>query len=650
MNTRSYFAILAGLLLFAYQLPGQVLVLPDDPGIKYTGRIDLSNPQKPAFGFSGVTINCKFSGTSIKVRFSSETTSNYYFYSIDESKPVKINLAKPTTNYLLSGSLADTLHRLTLVRLTEAFFGADYFEGIILDSGDSLAEFPESNGKLIEFYGNSITCGYGNEAPNPGEGFKAGQENFYYSYASDASRMLDAACIGICVSGIGMYRNYADPVTGSPDNMLTKYDRILYFNNNKKWDFTGYTPDVVCINLGTNDTSNGLFDAAIFTDSCRSLLMKLRSHYPEARIVYLTGPMMNATDTKKITDAVQGVFDEMNDPNLSLFHMSMQTGEYGYGGDYHPTIEQHWKNAMELAEYLKGLTGWATAPYFVSAAVAVDGKSLLVGASEPLINAIKVSGVQVLADGKPVGCESARLSGDDDQTFVIALSTRIREGQDVTVSYRNGEIRSLKQVRLLPFYGKLVSNPVMETQILSAAVHSEGNHISILFNKRITEVRPDSFSLIVDGEVLTSLSTVAFTKIDREVVMTFDDKISDDQTIYLKLHSGAVTGSDGIVNEDINNFPVTNNSLITGSRRYKSSDAFVVFPNPSGDRFTLSGGKTVSINRIELYDGNGRLVTRYTVNPQGSYDMTGLADGIYFCRIWLKKEQRQSVTLKIIKR
>ncbi len=651
MNTRSFFVVLATLLLFAHQLPGQVLISPDNPKIEYTGRLDFSNSVKPGIGFSGVAIDCEFSGSSIKVRFSSASTTNYYFYSIDESEPVKIHLAKTTTDYLLSSSLADTLHHLSLVRLTEGSQGTDYFEGIVLNSGDTLAAMPVKNRKIIEFYGNSITCGYGNETNKPTDGFKPEQENFYFTYASFASRLLDAGCIGISVSGIGMYRNYGGPVTGSPDNMLTKYDRILFYDNNKKWNFTGYTPDVVCVNLGTNDTSNGLFDEAIFTDSCRSLLMKLRSHYPDALIVYLTGPMMSSTATKKVSDAVQTVLDEMNDPKISKFHMSTQTGEFGLGGDYHPTVAQHWKNALELENYLKGLTKWAVAPYFMSAQVAVDGMSVQVEVSELLTAVIPKNGIEIMVDNELINSTAAFLSDENNHTFVVSLSKRIRQDQKVYISYWNGGIRSTRHVKLLPFYNKEAGNPVKETSIISAAVDNDGSVITSQFNKSINGARADSILLLVDGLEINSVKSVTpDPENDKQVVITLDEKIFKSQSVSMQLSTGAVTGTDGVMNDAVLDFHVDNNSLNTWVTESSVSEGITAFPNPTGDRFTLSGSKSGTIKRIDLYDGNGRLVAIYKVTPDGSYDISGLARGIYYCRIWLRGKDKEVVTLKMVKR
>ena len=38
--------------------------------------------------------------------------------------------------------------------------------------------------------------------------------------------------------------------------------------------------------------------------------------------------------------------------------MSWQTGDLGYGADYHPSKWQHEKMAGELTAYLRGLMNW----------------------------------------------------------------------------------------------------------------------------------------------------------------------------------------------------------------------------------------------------------------------------------------------------
>ena len=44
-----------------------------------------------------------------------------------------------------------------------------------------------------------------------------------------------------------------------------------------------------------------------------------------------------------------------NADNIYRFDMSEQTGELGYGADYHPSAAQAAKNAEELTSFLKTL-------------------------------------------------------------------------------------------------------------------------------------------------------------------------------------------------------------------------------------------------------------------------------------------------------
>ncbi len=214
------------------------------------------------------------------------------------------------------------------------------------------------NGRIIEFIGNSITCGYGNEAGSISDHFRPDQENFYETYAAMTARAFRAEAVAVCRSGIGMYRNYGGPVTGTSGTMPEIYKQTQFRTAEPLWDFSAITPDVVCINLGTNDTSLGIFDPDLFSAACTSFLKTIRSHYPDALIVYLIGPMMGEKPAAMVRHAVQKSYDEIRDPKMLMFTMSMQTGEYGIGGDYHPTVAQHRHNARELTGYLEKVTGW----------------------------------------------------------------------------------------------------------------------------------------------------------------------------------------------------------------------------------------------------------------------------------------------------
>ena len=76
--------------------------------------------------------------------------------------------------------------------------------------------------RKIEFIGNSITCGYGNEGTNKFQGFEYETENHYYSYAAITARNLKAQHWVVARSGIGAYRNYNGPKTGNPESNMER--------------------------------------------------------------------------------------------------------------------------------------------------------------------------------------------------------------------------------------------------------------------------------------------------------------------------------------------------------------------------------------------------------------------------------------------
>ena len=172
---------------------------------------------------------------------------------------------------------------------------------------------------------------------------------------------MKAQHLVVARSGIGVYRNYGAPRSGSKDCMPAMYEQVLFTDSTELWDHTLYTPDVVCINLGTNDTSLDNYDMNLLAEGYRSFVKKLRAVYPHAKLVLLTGSMMNGKpldDVKKAMDTVVGEMNSQGDKEVYRFDMSPQTGSLGIGASYHPSMRQHQKMASELTAFLKKLMKW----------------------------------------------------------------------------------------------------------------------------------------------------------------------------------------------------------------------------------------------------------------------------------------------------
>ena len=347
------------------------IISPTDQFIQYTGRISFANPERPAWNFPGIQIVASFEGTSL--RMIAKPRSGYFMAQIDQAEPFKVAFRGERDSVVtLATALPNGVHTVKLMYAIEGYEFYPEFWGFVLDKGKKLVETPALPSRKIEFIGNSITCGYGNEGLKKEEGFDYATENHYYSYASITARNLEAQHWVVARSGIGVYRNYAGPKTGNPEsNMLAQYEYVGYAWKpdlrkeatflNEKWDFSRYQPDVVCINLGTNDLSTPNYDLQLLKQNYQKLLKMVRQHNPKAKIVFLTGTMLG----KKESDIQQQMLDEIaaeakkaGDQEVYRFDMTPISGNEWYGNDYHPNIYQDEKMAGELTAYLRGLMNW----------------------------------------------------------------------------------------------------------------------------------------------------------------------------------------------------------------------------------------------------------------------------------------------------
>lgn len=350
------FSILLNFLIYGSPLD---TIRANNPLIEYTGRIDFSKPMSPNFSYSGVSVRACFRGTSISVILNDAGTQNFYNVILDHIVSSRLQTRSGINVYKIKGGLKDTLHEIELFRLTEEMFGKTQFLGFILDKGKSLIAISNKRGHLIEFIGNSITCGYGNEGKN-GEKFGPTTENHYLTYAAITSRSFNARHLAVCKSGIGIYRNWDGPVNGNPDCMPHYYERIFLYEPAPLYNFA-QKPDLICIDLGTNDFSTNKGDSSKYVNGYLKFLETVQLKNKAADIICLLGPMLEGNDLNRIRRYLHIIVDAANkkkNGKVYFFEMSEQTGSLDYGIDSHPTIAQHLKNAKELVEYIHSLKGW----------------------------------------------------------------------------------------------------------------------------------------------------------------------------------------------------------------------------------------------------------------------------------------------------
>lgn len=339
----------------------QTIVRPSDPAIAYIGRMITTDKNSYKLSYPGTTIIAAFDGTGVKLHC--KPGSGYFMVQIDNAEAFKVAFTGAKDSLVqVATALPAGRHTLRAMYCIEGYEFRPEFRGLVLDAGTTLLPAPALPERKIEFIGNSITCGYGSESTDPYEHFSFETENHYIGYAQNAARALGAQAYIVARSGIGVYRNYGGPKEGTPEiNMPSQYEYTLYDDTSEKWDFGRFTPDVVCINLGTNDLSTNNYDLKLYKKAFKKFLKTVRSHNPKAKIVLLCGSMMSGQELKDAQTALNEVVAEANkegDKEVYRFDFTPQDGSLMYGADFHPSIWQHEKMGAELTAFLRTLMKW----------------------------------------------------------------------------------------------------------------------------------------------------------------------------------------------------------------------------------------------------------------------------------------------------
>lgn len=339
---------------------GNVIVTPPPnsnttPGILYNGRFSTSDPAGPICAWSGSNVELNFSGTEVSATIKS-SGENWFQAIIDGVAQTPFSVNYTTSTVKLASGLSNGNHHLVLWKRTEASQGEAQFLGFNFGSG-KLLDAPAPKDRKIEFIGDSITCAYGNEGLRKEDNFTPKNENSYLSYAAITARNLNASANLIAWSGIGACQNYG----GSGGPLIG--ERYLYTlpYSNVMWDFKNYVPQVVVVNIGTNDYSTSIPDSSKFITGYKNLITKVRSNYPNAHIFCTIGPMLWGTGLDTCRNNINQVvnsFISTGDSKVYFLEFPQQDAANGYGEDWHPSIKTHQLMADQLTQAIKSKLGW----------------------------------------------------------------------------------------------------------------------------------------------------------------------------------------------------------------------------------------------------------------------------------------------------
>ena len=283
-----------------------------------------------------------------------DTGRNYYNVFVDGRLYGKATVEGASSCVPLAEGLARGPHTVTVQKRTEAEQGRTTLYGIEADG--ALLDLPPAPSRLIEFIGDSHTCGYGTEGKTVSEPFTPETENCDLAWGCIVARCFDADYVLTAHSGQGIVRNWADEKETSDLTMRQRILRTFDMTDSPRWDFRGYKPDIVVIKLGTNDCSTGITPSeAAFGKAFRELYGALREHYDSVPILYVIPDGAEA-----FYPYMQSVMAGLEDSDLHcIMHF---TGITNLGDDlgagYHPNHRGHRKFAAAVIPYIATIMGW----------------------------------------------------------------------------------------------------------------------------------------------------------------------------------------------------------------------------------------------------------------------------------------------------
>jgi hypothetical protein len=339
---------------------------PGEQSIRYLGRsITPDSPSEAQWSWSGSGASITFDGTACWIRMTAPGA--FYRVLVDGKVTATLDLTnKYDTIHALAANLPAGTHTVAVRLRTEANNSMTRFHGFRIEGVPGKA--PEGSPRRIEFYGNSITCGYGildSVASNP---FATRTEDEGLTYAAISADSVGADRHTICWSGKGVVQNY-NRDTKNP-TLPKLYAHVVPWDSTHLWDFSKWIPDVVAIDLGTNDFSHVAPDSVLFHRTFAAFVDTLHARYPKAKFVLLDGPMLSdgypagLNALTKVRRHMDNVAAAANAKGISTSRLSLapQDASRGYGADYHPNRAQARLNGQELTAHLRKTMGWDGVP------------------------------------------------------------------------------------------------------------------------------------------------------------------------------------------------------------------------------------------------------------------------------------------------
>ena len=310
--------------------------------IKTYGRsISLDTGIACDFSGSGIEFKVSILGGDVKIMVNSADTSYYTLYINGERQADRLIFANGTAEYTLANNLAAGEYTFKLIKQSMI----DYSETamISLSISGSLLERPADNEILIEFVGDSITCGHSVITEHSAGSSASFDATSAYAYLT--AQKLGADHSLVARSGWALLED----ANGSGSVATNIYPYTSYIRSNEVYVPTR-TADIVVIHLGTNDLNARDNYSTDFVVAAKKFIAEVKKMNPDAKIVWAYGSMMTGNNLTTFKTKVETIISDLGGAAAGLYAVQLPTDRSG--GMSHPSAAGHVASAEVLAQFI----------------------------------------------------------------------------------------------------------------------------------------------------------------------------------------------------------------------------------------------------------------------------------------------------------
>lgn len=350
--------------------------VPNDAVCKYLGRTELSDDILWC-AMSGTGCEFEYTGKNLEITFQGDSSINDYYNHrarvgifVDEERVADEMISQNEISIPVIKTDSDDTYNIKIIKLSEVEMSTMGIKSIDIDDGEIIAPASEKPHK-IEFIGDSITCGYGIDSDGPYDNFSTATEDITKTFAHKSSQILNADYSIFAMSGYGLLSGYtSDPSQINTDAIIPPYYCNLGCSNasftgsgypqNYSWNFGNFRPDVIVINLGTNDATycqNNNEKLESFIQAYVDFLGQIRVNNPEAEIFCTLGTCSEQIYSQ-VEQASKKYSAETGDDKVHALLIDSGDSNYGYGADWHPSEASNTLMGDILADEIAKVMGW----------------------------------------------------------------------------------------------------------------------------------------------------------------------------------------------------------------------------------------------------------------------------------------------------